>query len=52
MTWEDILVDHPLDLWALKLANLGYIYSGNSAQLRDSVARVLPHWSASTPLYG
>ncbi|KAK7091898.1 tetratricopeptide repeat protein 38-like [Littorina saxatilis] len=51
VTWEDILVDHPHDLLALKSAYLGYIYTGNSAQLRDSPARVLPEWSPSTPLY-
>ncbi|KAL8569065.1 hypothetical protein ACOMHN_020507 [Nucella lapillus] len=50
--WEDILVDHPNDLLALKMAYLGYIYLGDSRQLRDSVARVLPHWTLKTPLYG
>ena len=52
VVWDDILVDHPLDLLALRLAYLGYIYNGQSAKLRDSVARVLPRWSPSTPLYG
>ena len=52
MTWEAILTEHPLDLLALRSAYMGYIYSGDSPQLRDSVARVLPHWAPATPLYG
>lgn len=50
--WEHILIDHPLDPLALKMAWTGYIYLGDSCQLRDSVARVLPHWKTTTPLYG
>ncbi|PVD32373.1 hypothetical protein C0Q70_07807 [Pomacea canaliculata] len=50
--WEDILLEHPGDILALKCAYLGYIYLGDSAQLRDSVARILPHWKTSSPYYG
>ncbi|XP_056272929.1 tetratricopeptide repeat protein 38 [Pseudoliparis swirei] len=49
--WEDILVDHPTDLLALKFAHDGYFYIGAQACLRDSVARVLPYWKPHTPLY-
>nr|XP_033809119.1 tetratricopeptide repeat protein 38 [Geotrypetes seraphini] len=47
--WEQILQDHPLDLLALKFAHDTYFYLGFSAQMRDSVARVLPYWNPSIP---
>lgn len=49
-TWEDILLDHPTDLLALKFAHDGYFYMGAQTPMRDSVARVLPHWKPHTPL--
>uniref|UniRef100_A0A672G7Q7 Tetratricopeptide repeat protein 38 n=1 Tax=Salarias fasciatus TaxID=181472 RepID=A0A672G7Q7_SALFA len=49
--WEDILVDHPTDLLALKFAHDGYFYMGAQVPMRDSVARVLPHWKPHMPLY-
>lgn len=48
--WEDILVDHPTDLLALKFAHDSYFYMGAQTQMRDSVARVLPHWKPHIPL--
>uniref|UniRef100_A0A7N6BH81 Tetratricopeptide repeat protein 38 n=1 Tax=Anabas testudineus TaxID=64144 RepID=A0A7N6BH81_ANATE len=48
--WEDILVDHPTDMLALKFAHDAYFYMGAQVQMRDSVARVLPHWKPHTPL--
>ncbi|XP_058502185.1 tetratricopeptide repeat protein 38 [Solea solea] len=48
--WEDILVDHPTDLLALKFAHDSYFYLGAQVQMRDSVARVLPHWKPQIPL--
>ncbi|XP_061631251.1 tetratricopeptide repeat protein 38 isoform X1 [Phyllopteryx taeniolatus] len=48
--WEDILVDHPTDLLALKFAHDSYFYMGAQTQMRDSVARVLPHWKPHMPL--
>ncbi|CAL8292402.1 unnamed protein product [Boreogadus saida] len=49
--WESILVEHPTDLLALKFAHDGYFFMGAQVQLRDSVARVLPHWKPHIPLY-
>ncbi|XP_019118239.1 tetratricopeptide repeat protein 38 [Larimichthys crocea] len=49
-TWEDILVDHPTDMVALKFAHDSYFYMGAQIQMRDSVARVLPHWKPHMPL--
>uniref|UniRef100_A0A2R5L9X1 Tetratricopeptide repeat protein 38 n=1 Tax=Ornithodoros turicata TaxID=34597 RepID=A0A2R5L9X1_9ACAR len=50
--WEDVLFDHPTDFLALKFANLAHFYLGQRRQVRDSIARVLPRWNPSTPLYG
>ncbi|XP_023271267.1 tetratricopeptide repeat protein 38 [Seriola lalandi dorsalis] len=48
--WEDILVDHPTDMLALKFAHDAYFYMGAQTPMRDSVARVLPHWKPHMPL--
>ncbi|XP_028813402.1 tetratricopeptide repeat protein 38 isoform X1 [Denticeps clupeoides] len=48
--WEEILLDHPTDMLALKFAHDGCFYLGHQTQMRDSVARVLPHWKPHTPL--
>ncbi|XP_059190348.1 tetratricopeptide repeat protein 38 [Centropristis striata] len=49
--WEDILVDHPTDLLALKFAHDSYFFTGAQVPMRDSVARVLPHWKPHMPLF-
>lgn len=49
--WEDILVDHPTDLLALKFAHDAYFYMGTQVPMRDSVARVLPFWKPHIPLF-
>ncbi|XP_035257368.1 tetratricopeptide repeat protein 38 [Anguilla anguilla] len=49
--WDEILLEHPTDMLAVKFAHDGYFYLGRQAQLRDSVARVLPHWTPQMPLY-
>ncbi|XP_054475997.1 tetratricopeptide repeat protein 38 [Anoplopoma fimbria] len=49
--WEDIMVDHPTDMLALKFAHDGYFYIGAKNQMRDSVARVLPYWKPHQPLF-
>jgi tetratricopeptide (TPR) repeat protein len=50
--WEAILVDHPRDLVALRLAQYSTLYRGDSEGLRDSVARVLHAWDDGVPGYG
>ncbi|XP_068595436.1 tetratricopeptide repeat protein 38-like [Brachionichthys hirsutus] len=49
--WEDILIDHPTDMLALKFVHDTYFYRGAQKQMRDSVLRVLPHWKPHLPLY-
>lgn len=50
--WESILLDNPLDILALKLANYVYFYLGDARNVRDSVARVLYAWDEETPGHG
>jgi len=52
--WEQILIDYPTDPISLRFVSDTYFYLGESNQIRDSVARVLPYWEKrrSHPLYG
>ncbi len=49
---SEILIDHPLDILALNLAEYWNFYSGDSAGMRDSIGRVLHAWNDSVPAYG
>jgi PAS domain S-box-containing protein len=49
--WEAILLDHPHDVLALKLASFTYFYLGDCASVRDNAARVLPAWDPALPGY-
>lgn len=51
-SWEKILLENPLDLLALKLANHIYFYLGDTRSVRDSVARVLYAWDEDMPGHG
>lgn len=46
------LTDWPRDLLAAQVAHLLDFYLGQSTQLRDRIARLLPHWSASDAGHG
>jgi hypothetical protein len=48
--WEQILLRHPRDLYALQWAHLFDFYRGDVRQLRQRVARVLPEWPADDVL--
>lgn len=50
--WDDIVVEYPTDIFALKLLTGYSIFYGPKDRLRDSVARVLPQWKKEIPLYG
>jgi tetratricopeptide (TPR) repeat protein len=50
--YGELLIDHPRDTLALQLAHALDFYLGQSAMLRDRVARALPHWSEQVPGYG
>ena len=45
--YGEILIDHPRDTLALQIAHALDFYLGQSALLRDRIARVLPHWGAA-----
>ena len=42
---------HPHDLVALQVGHLMDFYRGNARDLRDRIARALPHWSPDVPGY-
>lgn len=50
--WERILLDHPKDAFALRLAHFNHFYAGEGRKMRDSIARVLPDWSDRDPDIG
>jgi tetratricopeptide (TPR) repeat protein len=51
--WEEILSEYPTDMQAIKLSHGIYFDFGQQIQMRDSIARVLPHWTRkSIPLEG
>lgn len=47
--WDGILMAHPRDILALKLATYTHFYLGDSVQIRDSVARVRYAWDEGVP---
>lgn len=49
--WDGILIAHPRDILALKLATYTHFYLGDGAQIRDSVARVRYAWDEGVPGY-
>ena len=48
---EGVLVEHPRDALALQIGHLMDFYRGDALNLRNRVARVLPHWSHDVPGY-
>ena len=49
--FDSVLVDYPRDAFAIQSAHLMDFYRGDSANLRNRITRVLPHWSPSVPGY-
>lgn len=49
---DRVLIEHPTDAFALQSAHLMDFFQGDALNLRNRVARVLPHWSADIPGYG
>jgi hypothetical protein len=50
--WGGIAIAYPTDLLAVQFGQLGDFFLGQSAMLRDRVARVLPSWRRDMPGYG
>jgi len=51
-SWDAIAAEHPRDLMALKLAQYGYFYAGESKRMHRVLARALPAWDPGMPDYG
>ena len=49
--WEALLLHHPCDGLALQWSHLFDFYRGDSTNLRQRVARVLPEWNEHDRLY-
>mgnify|MGYP001240519314 CR=1 FL=1 len=49
---EEVLLDYPRDILALKLAHFLHFYMGAVQNHRDSVARVMYAWDEGVPGYG
>lgn len=49
--WEALLLHHPRDAFALQCAHLFDYYRGDSPNLRQRIARVLPEWDPADPLH-
>jgi tetratricopeptide (TPR) repeat protein len=50
--WDEILVEHPRDLLALRLQHFALFWLGRSEDLRGGPARVMHAWDESVPGYG
>jgi tetratricopeptide (TPR) repeat protein len=50
--WDDLLIDHPHDLLAMRLQHFALFWSGQSYFMRDAVARAIGAWDAGMPGYG
>jgi len=48
---DRVLVEYPRDALALQVAHVIDFFRGDSLNLRNRVARVLPHWSEAVPGY-
>ena len=48
---EQILLDHPLDLLAIRTAHYMHFYSGDTIAHRDSISRIMPAWDEEVPGY-
>ena len=50
--WEQILVENPHDILAVRIAHTMHFFLGDLDLMRDSMARVMPRWSEDIPGYG
>lgn len=49
--WDEILIDYPTDVLALRLQHFATFWTGRSMSLRDGIARVFRAWDEHTPGY-
>ena len=48
---DAVLVEHPRDILAIQTGHLLDFFRGDTLNLRNRIARVLPHWSNGVPGY-
>ena len=51
LSWDQVLIDYPLDAMALQLGHLTDFYRGDCFNLRDRVCRVMTAWDVKVPGY-
>lgn len=51
-TLDRLLIDWPTDALAIQVAHLTDFLRGDALNLRNRIARVLPHWHSDLPGYG
>ena len=49
--FEEVLVDHPRDAFAIQSAHLMDFFRGDALNLRNRISRVLPSWGPTVPGY-
>lgn len=49
--WDDILLDYPLDILAIKFSFDVHIFRGVMEPIRNTLARVISQWTPDMPLY-
>ena len=49
--WDDIIIDDPQDLLAIKLQHFSLFWQGRPDHMRDVIARAKPKWDESMPGY-
>ena len=50
--WDEIVVDHPHDILAFRLAHFLHFYVGDLERMRNSAVRTMARWSEDVPGYG
>lgn len=50
-TWDRVLAEYPRDAFAIQCGHLTDFLVGDAVNLRDRIARVLPHWDEAVPGY-
>ncbi len=50
--FDDLIVDYPHDILAIKIAHHLHFYGGGAGAMLASLERALPRWTADDPYYG
>jgi len=50
--WDDVLIEHPQDLLAMRLQHFALFWAGQSYRMRDAIARAIGRLDEAMPGYG